>query len=372
MDYSKPIRILQVIPDMRSGGVENFIMNLYRSIDREMVQFDFVVHYKEKKFLDDEIERLGGKIYRFSLRNDNNLIKYIIDLNQFYKKHREYKVVHCHWNSMGFIHLFVAKINKVYVRIGHSHNSSAGIGTKGKIKKLMVKPYKYVTTLNMACSNKAGIFLFGNKPFEFIPNAINVNKFRYSNQAREKIRNSLRLNKDDFLIGHVGRFNTQKNHRFLIEVFKQIYQLNHKAYLIMLGEGELLDTVKRQVRESGLEKNVFFAGVHSNMEDYYSAMDIFLLPSLYEGLPLTAVESQASGLDTLLSDSITKQVKINDNVYYLSNKNVRDWCDMVIKCAHGKVDRTYLNDVVERTDYNVDRLVSKVQEKYVRLYTAGQ
>ncbi len=362
------IRVMQVIPDMRSGGAENFIMNLYRKMNKDEIQFDFSVHYKERRFFDDEIESYGGKIYRFSLRNDNSVIKYMRDLNRFYKNHPEYKLVHCHWNSMGFIHLLVAKHNKIKVRIGHSHNSSAGIGRKGKIKKWLVKPYKYVTTLNLACSDASGKFLWGKRPFEFIPNAIDVNRFRFSEEARNRVRREWNLPDDAVLLGHVGRFNVQKNHKQLIAIFNEVVQNNKNCYLMLIGEGELSEQIENLVSEYNLKDKVIFAGVHSNMQDYYSAMDAFLLPSLYEGLPLTAVEAQASGLPTLLSDTITTEVKINDNVYYLNNNSAKDWCEKIDALKHNRQKRLDYNNTVLKSVYNIDELAKKISDLYKKLY----
>lgn len=362
---NKPTRVLQIIPDMRSGGAENFIMNLYRDMDRSQVQFDFAVHYHERRFFDDEIEKLGGKIYRFSLRDDKRVFKFIYDLDRFYKQHQEYKIIHCHWNGVGVFHLAIAKKNGIKVRIGHSHNSSAGIGIKGRIKTITVWPYKYFTTHNFACSDLAGKFLFGKKPFTFIPNAINTDRFIFNPIERNRIRCEFGLDEEDILLGNVGRFTVQKNHSFLIEIFSEFHKKRENSYLLLLGEGELMEQVKEQVIKYNLREFVIFAGVHSDTENYYSAMDMFLLPSLYEGLPVTAVEAQASGLPTLLSSTITKQVKLTNEVYYINNK-AEEWCEIIDRIIDNEVDRSIMNEVVSKSDFNMTQIADYFQKLYVR------
>ena len=303
----KPIRVLQIVPNMQQGGLENFIMNIYRNIDRQKVQFDFLVHYHRRQFFDDEIEKLGGMIYRFSLRDDNNIIKYIIELNKFYKKHKEYKVIHCHMSSIGFINFLIAKKNGIKIRIAHSHNSSTDKTIKGRIKRIMMLPYKYVSTLNYACSNDAGKYLYGNKKFEVIPNAIDTKNFEYNESFRKEIRDKLKLG-NKLVIGNVGRFNLQKNHFFLIDIFYNIYNINKNAVLLLVGKGELENTIKEKVNKLGLEKCVYFLGIRSDINKIYQGMDIFLMPSLFEGLPLTGIEAQMSKLKCFFSDNITKEV----------------------------------------------------------------
>ncbi len=367
------IRILQIVPDMRSGGVENFIMNVYRNIDRESMQFDFIEHYSSESFFDKEIEALGGKIYRLPLRDNNNLIKFISELNKFYKVHKEYKVVHCHWNGMGFIHLLIAKKNGIKVRIGHSHNSTAGVGRKGAIKKIFILPYKYVCNIRFACSNEAGKFLYGKKDFEFIPNGIDIDRFRFDPKKRKQIRNQYNISENAYVIGNVGRLNIQKNQQFLIDIFAKVREVNKDAVLLIIGTGELHDELVDYVKTKKMEDCVLFPGVHSNVQDYYSAMDVFCLPSLFEGLPLTAVEAQASGLMTVLSDNISKQVEVTENVAYLSNKDVLAWSDYLNrnKNVFARIDRIHANELAARSIYNIKAVSKKIidfYEKYRALF----
>ncbi len=368
------MRILQIVPDMRSGGVENFIMNVYRNIDRSKIQFDFIEHYSGESFFDKDIEELGGKIYRLPFRDDNNLIKFIKQLDQFYKDHKEYKVVHCHWNGMGFVHLLVAKKNGISVRIGHSHNSTAGVGKKGAIKKLFIFPYKYVCNIRFACSNEAGKFLYGKKNFEFIPNGIDIERFQHCSAKGLEIRKEYQISEKALVIGNVGRLNVQKNQKFLIDVFKKVHQINKDVVLLIIGTGELHDDLINYVEAKQLKDSVVFAGAHSNVEDYYSAMDVFCLPSLFEGLPLTAVESQASGLMTLLADNISKQVEVTDNVVYLDNKDSDVWASYIVSHIDSfkKLDRFQANRKAIESIYNIKIVAERIAdfyEKYKGLFS---
>ena len=228
------IRVLQVVSAMHQGGLENLIMNIYRNIDRDKIQFDFITHYKEKSDFDDEIEKMGGKIYRFSFLEDKNIFKYIKELNDFFKTHKEYKIVHGHLASLGFIYLSVAKKHGVPVRIAHSHGTNHENNLKGYIKGIGFKLNKYPANYRFACSTLAGNYLFGkNSNFEFIPNGIETEKFQYNDKKRKEIRKELKLNDNDIVIGNVGRFEQQKNHKFIIEIFKELYNINQNYKLIL-------------------------------------------------------------------------------------------------------------------------------------------
>lgn len=292
---NEPIRVLHIVPNMQAGGLETLIMNIYRNIDRTKVQFDFLVHYTGNYFYDDEIRSLGGRIYKLSVRDDNNFIKYLKDLDAFFKKHPEYKIVHGHMESLGQFYFKAAKKNGVPVRVAHSHNSATENTIKGKIKGLLLKRYKVFATDYFACSQKAGEFMFANKKFTVLKNAIIVNNFIYNENERNRLRKELGI-KGKIVIGHAGRFCEQKNHKFLIDVFKKIADLENNAVLLLIGAGETFEKVKEQVCEYGLEERVIFLGVRKDIASLYQAMDCFVFPSLFEGLGIVAIEAQCSGL----------------------------------------------------------------------------
>lgn len=356
------IRILHIVPNMQSGGLETFIMNVYRNINRENVQFDFLVHYKEKNFYDDEIQSLGGKIYRLTLRDDNNLIKYISDLNKFFRTHTEYKVVHCHMASVGFLVFLIAKKYGVKVRIAHSHNSNTEKTLKGVIKKILVKLLKYTSTQNFACSKSAGKFLFGNKNFEVIPNGIDLKKFKYDEKTREIKRKELNLEKK-FVIGHVGRFCNQKNHEFLIKVFYEVHKKNKNTVLILIGNGELEQKIKDKVDKLNLTNDVMFLGARKDVNELYQAMDLFLFPSKFEGLGIVLVEAQVSGLSIICSDSIPNEVNITDNIQKLK-LDVKQWTNAVLN-----IDKNYRKKIDKRIDkFDIKKISSNLENKYIEYY----
>lgn len=350
MTTTSPIRILHIVPNMQAGGLETFIMNVYRNIDRTKVQFDFLVHYQKTFFYDDEIQKLGGKIYRFSLRDDHHLIGYIHQLNKFYKQHSEYKVVHCHMSSIGAINFAIAKKNGVRVRIAHSHNSKTEKTLKGVIKSLLIKPLRFVSTCNLACSNQAGKFLYGHKrPFTVVPNAIDIRKFTRNKNRRLSYRKKLNI-QNSLVIGHIGRFNTQKNHKFLIDVFAQVHKKAPEAILLLAGTGPLKQSIRRYVDQQQLSKSVLFLGEITDTPDFYNGIDVFALPSLFEGLPVVGIEAQAAGKKCIFADTITRDVQISSNIKFLpiGTKNMQQWADEII--ATDKTASTSLSPTAQQYD----------------------
>lgn len=362
------IRILQIVPNMQQGGLENFIMNIYRNIDKQKVQFDFLVHYQKRQFFDDEIVSMGGRIYRFSLRDNNNILKYIKELNKFYKIHKEYKVIHCHMSSIGFINFLVAKKNGIKVRIAHSHNNATDKTLKGIIKRVLIKPYKYISTVNFACSNSAGKFLFGRKKFEVIPNAIDVKKFEFNLITRENVRKNLNISEDDFVIGHVGRFNIQKNHEFIVEIFNKIQSEKEKSKLIFVGTGELENVIKGKIKSLNLEDKVYFLTNRNDVNELYQAFDCFLFPSLFEGLGIALIEAQISGLKCYTSKYVVaKETHITENITYLSlNDNEEVWAKEILENSDYK--RMSHGEEAKKYGFEISILAKKMEEKYIILY----
>lgn len=359
----KPIRILHVVPNMNSGGIENLIMNLYRNIDRNKVQFDFLVHYHKRGVFDNEIEQLGGKIYRFSIREDNNIIKYIKQVDDFFKRHRnEYNIIHGHMASLGVVYLGIAKKYDIPIRIAHSHGTSYLKTIKGYMKYILFKLTKYKANVYYSCSTEAGQYLFGNnRNFEIIPNAINMEKFEYNEDVRKILREELDL-KEKLVIGNVGRFNLQKNHEFIIDIFNEIKKKKSNSILLLIGIGEEEKRIRQKVKEMKLEESVRFLGLRNDVERLYQAMDIFLMPSLFEGLPLTGIEAQASKLKCIFSDTITKEVKITNNVEFLSLKlPEKKWADKILEVKN--YDRKSVE--ITNKDFDIRELAKKMEKVYI-------
>lgn len=362
----EPTRILQIVPNMQAGGLEAFIMNLYRDIDKSKIQFDFLVHYNERKFFDDEIEMLGGKIYRFSLRDDNRLIKYIHDLNQFYKNHSEYNIIHCHMSSIGFINFLIAKRNGIKVRIAHSHNTNTEKTIKGFIKSLLIKPLKYISTHNFACSSEAGEYLYRKKKYEVIPNSIDLEKFKFNENVRKIYREKLNIN-EKLVIGHIGRFEKQKNHKYILDVFKAVHDIKENAFLLLAGSGSLLEKMVDYSKQLGIYDNILFLGVIDNAHEFYQALDVFILPSLFEGLPVVGVEAQVSGVRCLFADNISKEILISDYSQFLpiDRENIDDWKEQIL--ISKSYDRTKVFEQIKNTKYNSKTTAKWLERFYLQV-----
>ena len=358
----QPIRILQVVANMQQGGIENFIMNVYRNVDRTKVQFDFLVHYTKKFAFDDEIEKLGGKIYRLSFREDNNIIKYYKDLNNFFSEHKEYQVVHGQMASLGYIYLGVAKKHGVKIRIIHSHGASHLKTLKGYTKDLMFKLCDKKANVRFACSTEAGKYLFGKKEFEIIPNAIEFEKYKYNADIRNEIRKQLNI-ENKFVIGHIGRFNLQKNHKFIINFFDEFQKNNPNSVLVLVGVGELQEKIKKQVKELNIENKVLFLGSRNDANKIYNAFDCFILPSLFEGLPVAGIEAQVNGLPCFFSEPVTRETKISENVFFIDLK-IDEW----VKTVEKYIDYKRKNIEIKNEMFDIVELSKYMQKKYMDYY----
>lgn len=363
----EPIRILNIVPNMRAAGIETFIMNVYRNIDREKVQFDFLVHNMKREFFDDEIEKLGGKIYRCTYKDDKDIFKYIKDLNMFFKKHKEYKIVHGHMQSMMPLYLLIAKINNIPVRIAHAHNGSYEKSIKGFILHVFSRFSKCFSTNNWACSEIAGKYLFGKKPFEVIYNGIDIKKFEFNEEVREQKRKELNIDDDIFVIGHIGRFELQKNHEFIIELFDRIFKVKSNVRLVLVGEGKLEKKIRDKIKKLNLENKVLFLGVRKDVSQLYQAMDVFVLPSLYEGLPVVGVEAQISGLPCFFSNNITREVKISKETFFekINNRKIEIWEKMILEKINKNNDR---KRKIFDDKFDIKRIVKEICELYYEYY----
>ena len=300
---NQPIRILHVVTYMGRGGLETMIMNYYRHIDRNNMQFDFLVHRDFHADYDDEIEALGGQIYRVP-----QLIPwskhYLHALEQFFRTHPEYKIVHVHQDCLSSVILKVAQKCGVPVRIAHSHSGSQDKNLKYLIK-LFYKQFipTYATHL-FACGKEAGRWMFGGASFHVLNNAIDTKQYSHNANCRAKVREAFGIPLDAFVIGHVGRFNTVKNHAFLLDVFAKAKQQNEKFMLLLVGDGNLRAEMEQKTASLGISNSVIFTGIRSDVPELMQAMDCFVFPSLYEGLPVTLIEAQAAGLTCFVSDGV--------------------------------------------------------------------
>lgn len=321
------IRILQVLPRLRRGGSQAMVMNLYRALDRDNYQFDFIIFTPDHDDYYDEIRALGGKIYHFKKLNGKNLFEVRKEWDLFFKEHPEYRILHSHVRSFASVYIPIAKRHGLKTII-HSHSTSNGKGFEGFIKSLLEFPLRFQADYLFACSTEAGKWLYGNNAvrksnYRFIPNAIDLEKFYFSTSERDKIRTQFGI-ENEVVVGHVGGFETPKNHEFIIDTFISFLSLCPGAKLMLVGDGTFEDKIRNICRDKGLTDNVIFAGLQANVAPYLSAMDVFLFPSLWEGLPVSVVEAQVSGLRCLLSDTITRDVELSSLLTYYSLQSGAD------------------------------------------------
>lgn len=365
-----PVRILHVLGGLGHGGAESMVMNLYRYIDRQKVQFDFVIYEDGKLDYYDEIISLGGKVFKSPHYNGVNTFEYIKFWNNFLSSHQEYSVIHGHVRSTASIYLSIAK-KMGRKTIAHSHSTSNGKGISALGKKLLQYPIRFISDYQMACSMSAGKWLFGekvlkSKTFLIINNAIDAEKFKFSADIRAKKKKELGF-KDQFVLCNVGRLVYPKNHEFILSIFEALLLRCPEAVLLLVGEGDLEMTLKQKVKEKGLEDRVFFLGDRSDISEILNAADVFLFPSLYEGLGIVAVEAQAAALMTICSDKIPQEVFITPYIQSISLlETEKTWIDAILKYREG-YERENCAEIIKQAGYDIGSTADKMQKFYVNL-----
>ena len=393
------IRILHVLGGLGVGGAECRIIDLYRNMDRDKVQFDFLVHYSPEKtgkksptsdelmavrepdYFDNSVKKLGGRIFCVPKFVGTNMMDYRAALRRLFNEHQgEWKVVQGHMTSTAAIYLPIAKRSGIPTCIAHARSAGVDNGVKGLATKVFRAPLQKegITDYNFACSTEAAISVFGKDMVEagnvrIIPNAIDLAHFAYNEEARNRIRKELGVS-NALVIGHVGSFRYAKNHEFLLNVFAQVcrlldnddlnqYSMLHgmRVRLLMLGKGPLLDDMKKLADKLHIYDRCIFAGNKSNASEYYQAMDYFCFPSRYEGLPGSVVEAQAAGLQCLVSDAVTPEVNATELVSMRSiNSEPRDWA------------RKILDDLLLYEDYHADALAEEIKLNKTITAIAGE
>ena len=361
-----PIRVLQVVTHMERGGLESMIMNYCRYIDREKVQFDFLAHRQERAAFDDEIESLGGRIYRLP-----RLVpwskSYLSALNRFFEEHPEYKVVHVHQDCLSSVILKAAAQHNVPVRVAHIHSANQDKNLKYPVK-LWYKRFipQYATNL-FACGKDAGDWMFGGASYQIINNAIDVAAYTYDPTKRQEMRRQLGL-ENDFTIGHVGRFNQPKNHPFLIDIFAALLKKEPNAVLLLAGGGEDMPKIQAKAQALGVAEHVRFLGVRSDVADLMQVMDVFVFPSLYEGLPVTMVEAQAAGLPCIISDKVPSECILTEGLVDIMTLSASPeaWAEKIL--AKRAIPRTDRRAEIAAHGFDITTEAVKLQEFYLKAY----
>lgn len=364
------IRILYVNGGlMNRGGIESMMMNYYRHFDRKRVQIDFAVHDAGGfGYYDEEIRDLGGRIFVLP-KKSTHPFSYMHQLKALLRA-GEYRIVHTHMDAMGTWVLKAAKECGVPVRIAHSHNTQHLTSNPLKLyflEKARRNMNRYATH-RMACSDVAGKWLFADAQFEIVRNAIDVEQFAFDAELRMKTRREYELGDDEFVIGHVGRFDHQKNHRFLIDVFAEVVKHEPKCKLMLIGGGEITkNDCREQVKLLGLENRVIFMGVRNDAFRLYNAFDLFALPSLFEGLGMVSVEAQVNGCHNILSSTIPKEVNISGDVEFLPLQKER-WINRIVELAAAHGERCKADFDIHNSGYDINQEAQLLQQKYIELW----
>ena len=370
------LRVLEVCNAMTPDGIPNYIMNYYRAMNHEIVQFDFMKFMNGGDFFDDEIKSLGGRVYEIDRNLPQGSKGYIKRLRLFYDflKKNKYDVVHFHdCNGAKSLAVLVAKMARVPVRIAHSH--STDIEDRSFFSKLMHNCLKQVypicATDYFACSQEGAYWLFPKRivnshKVTILHNAINAKEFTYNESIREETRKELGIKDGQYLIGHVGRFDRQKNHEFIIDIFEKIVKKDNNAILLLVGIGKLEEEIKNRAKSLGIYEKIIFYGATKEVNKMMQAMDIFILPSLFEGLGIVNIEAQAAGLHCIVSDTVPEFAKINELLEFVSLKeSAEKWAEKILKYKGVECRRDTYREIVE-SGYDIAEDAKILMEFYLK------
>lgn len=365
---NQPIRVLQVLGGLFHGGAEAMIMNLYRNVDTRVVQFDFLVHTDQEGVFDKEILDRGGVVHHAPVYKGINHFDYKAWWKTFLRQHPEYGCIHFHIRGTSAIAIPICK------RLGrttiiHAHSTSNGKSLVSFIKGLFQLSLRRDADYLFACSEPAGRWLFGQKAlqapnFHLWKNAIDTSTYQFSQDTRNRIRSELGL-EDSFVVGHIGRFIDAKNHGFLLTIFQEVLKREPHARLLLIGDGPNRKEIEEKVELLRLGQAVIFAGFRSDVPEILQAMDIFLFPSLYEGLPVTLIEAQASGLPSVVSDTITKEIEVTDLIQFVSLESVaKAWADIIFTISRDNIRKDTSKSIIE-AGYDIKQSAKELQDFYL-------
>ena len=371
MESTRPLHVLQVIGAMNFGGAESMIMNIYRKIDRSTVQFDFLVHTEDNCSFDKEIVDLGGNIYRIRRFNGLNAKSYFDECMRFFDIHPEIKIVHGHIGSCASLYLNAAKKHGCFT-IAHSHSVGEYRSIKDYIYSFFSFPTRYISDYLLGCSTEAGIARFGEKvvrekkKYCNYPNAIDLDKYQFNKTVRDQLRSEFGIKPDERLIGAIGRIVDAKNPEFIFELFKQLVHIpNIKC--IWVGYGTLEEVYQKKNRDAGLSDQIIMTGKRSDVPNILQALDCFILPSKYEGLPVSAIEAQAAGLPCILSETITREAEVSNLVSWLSiNTGTSAWVETIVSETDKSINtRKSPSETIKEKGYDINTSVKWLEDFYV-------
>ena len=362
------IRILHVVSSLDDGGVESFLYNYYKRMNKEKLQFDFIKHENVDGIFEREFKKIGSKVYSVTPKREG-FFKNMVQLRNIIKD-GNYDIIHCHQNVISVFPLFFAKLYNVKRRIAHSHVGYVNESLKKQIinfpLKLLIKLF---CTDMCACSTLAAKWLFGTKSFNkgkvrIINNAIDIDKFKYNETVRKAIRKELDI-EDKFVIGNVARFQYQKNHEYMVDIYNEIVKQKDDTILLFIGDGELQNDIKEKISKLKLDNKVKFLGVRNDVASLMQAMDVFVLPTRFEGLGIVYIESQAAGLPTYASsDVVPSETNITQLINYLKiDVPPKQWADEILSCT-GYERKCYL-DELSNSGFDIDKEAVKLEQFYL-------
>lgn len=365
----KPIRILQVFTVLNRGGAETNMMNYYRHMDRSRFQFDFLVHRFEEGAFEEEIKQMGGRIFRIRPLHPQTFNRYRREADDFFKQHDSYDIIHNHTSELGYFLLQKSQEYGVPIHIIHAHNSEMDRDFKSIFRMIWRRLLRKKAHHFFTCSFDASKWMLGeDRATEAwqMNNAIDTDAFRYCPAVRENLRQKENI-VGRFNFVHTGRFNKQKNHLFLLEVFAEVVRLQPEARLYLVGDGDLRPQIEERIRQLNLMDHVNLLGVRSDVHELLQAMDYFIFPSLFEGLPVSLIEAQTSGIRCIISDGVPAEgILIDDNVQVLSLKNTaKEWAAQI--CLHLDYERKDVSEIIKEKGYDIHDNVRKLEEKYTEL-----
>lgn len=352
------MKIVEVVGSLNIGGIETLLVNICKNVDLKNNEIIFITYYDMHFDYEDTLKELGVKIYKIPNYNNMNSINQIKSIYKILKKERP-SVVHAHTYFNSLMAMIAAVLAKVKVRVVHAH--TAFIKKEKLAYKIVRLLFSILCTKKLACSKEAGKVLFGNK-FEIISNGIDFNKFYYNENLRKKYRRDFNIKDNEIVIGHVGRIDTPKNHKFLLDIFNEILKTNNNYKLMLVGEGPLLDEIKTKAKELNIEDKIIFTLNRSDVSSLINAFDIVVFPSIYEGLPISLVEAQVNGLNILVSNNVSLEIKLSSSIHFYSlEEGTIKWADKIIKMDKNRIDT---KEDMLKSGYDIKMVVAKLMEIY--------
>ena len=365
-----PIKVLYVYGDtLRLGGIEQVMLSYFRGMDRNIVHIDFALQGNEEGIYDKEILNAGSQVFHLP-KPGKHPICFHAELVRLIKK-GGYRIVHGHCDAMNCRIMRIAKFSGVPVRIAHSHNTEHILKSPTRhwfYERCRRQVGRYATE-RWACSDAAGKWLFGSYPYQVIPNAIDLDKFAFSPEKRDALRSRFGISGDEIVLGHVGRFHAQKNHAFLVDLLAELTRNGGRYRMLLVGSGDMMESIQDMAIVRGVRDRIIFAGGVKEPEDYYNAMDLFLLPSLFEGYPLVLPEAEANGLRCLVSDRVTHEYGVEDRVRFLPLEKTA-WQREIE--TYPSLERRDVREELRRSGLEIRDVVQAVQREYVRLAQASE